>query len=114
MSYHSSKKIHQIPNRLQSLTFYSDIIATEPSDGDVNKMILGSFVESYDEEDCEESLTSQYHAHRFSDPAPQTINEVPHLNRAFTHPPIETPDQSTLTSQANPGSIRHGQSARIT
>jgi hypothetical protein len=29
----------------------SDIIDTEPSSGDVNKMLLGSFVEEYDEDD---------------------------------------------------------------
>jgi hypothetical protein len=35
---------------------YSDIIDTEPSSGDVNKMLLGSFVEEYDEDD-EESVS---------------------------------------------------------
>ncbi|KAL8946445.1 MAG: hypothetical protein Q9222_007160 [Ikaeria aurantiellina] len=33
-----------------------DIIDTEPSGGDVNKMLLGSFVEEYDEEDEEDQL----------------------------------------------------------
>lgn len=36
---------------------YSDIIDTEPSSGDVNKMLLGSFVEEYDEDDDEESVS---------------------------------------------------------
>jgi hypothetical protein len=34
---------------------HSDIIDTEPSSGDVNKMLLGSFVEEYDEDDEGES-----------------------------------------------------------
>jgi hypothetical protein len=33
---------------------HSDIIDTEPSNGDINKMLLGSFVEKYDQEDVVE------------------------------------------------------------
>lgn len=35
----------------------SDIIDTEPSSGDTNKMLLGSFVEAYDRKDEEDNYT---------------------------------------------------------
>jgi len=82
-------------------------------------MILGSFVESYDkeaddEENYEESYTSHHQAHRFSDPAPQSIHEIPYLNRAATHPPVVTPDQSSLMPQAYPSNVEDGRTGRIT
>jgi len=36
----------------------SDIIDTEPADGDVRKMLLGSFVEEFDEEDHEDPTST--------------------------------------------------------
>lgn len=48
----------RISKILRADDVFSDIIDTEPSSGDVNKMILGSFVEGWDKRDEEEGSVS--------------------------------------------------------
>jgi hypothetical protein len=103
---------------------HSDIIDHEPSCGDVNKMLLGSFVEEYDEDDEDGSpnwggtaqsmdspphslqrlaspvRTSPFQSFSLSDQAPQM--SLPTIN---THMPPTRPQtrQNTLSTSSSRG-----------
>ncbi|KAL9633797.1 MAG: hypothetical protein Q9204_003254 [Flavoplaca sp. TL-2023a] len=69
----------------------SDIIDTEPADGDVNKMLLGSFVEDYDDEDEDGQLEE------FETPIQQTASpgELPSVSSPPRSPYTESTNRPT-------------------
>ena len=85
---------------------FSDIIDTEPSWGDVNKMILGSFVEGWDKRDEEEASVSASVAHvedshepRFGSPT----SPFPPFYSPGTSPTQTFYNSTSPTSYAQPG-----------
>ncbi|KAL8846936.1 MAG: hypothetical protein Q9221_008004 [Calogaya cf. arnoldii] len=59
----------------------SDIIDTEPADGDVNKMLLGSFVEEYDDED-EDGQVEEFETPIQQTASPDQLSFVSSLSRS--------------------------------
>ncbi|KAI9776787.1 MAG: hypothetical protein M1816_005081 [Peltula sp. TS41687] len=76
-----------------------DIIDTEPSSGDVNKMLLGSFVEEYDEEGEDATVDPGYLMQRTE--SPEEIRELSSLTRNSTFQPFSPMDRNLDSSPPN-------------
>ncbi|KAL2059820.1 hypothetical protein VTL71DRAFT_10204 [Oculimacula yallundae] len=84
-----------------------DIIDTEHCRGDVNKMILGSFVECFDKENDngEDSSTEQSPS-----PPPQSSHSMSNSLSPNRHSPMSPIDGRQLSLQSSPESIDYGSS----
>ncbi|KAH9218138.1 hypothetical protein DL95DRAFT_521669 [Leptodontidium sp. 2 PMI_412] len=101
-------KLRQLDNNLFKWDGLEDIIDTEHSDGNVNKMILGSFVERFDMEndDGEDSNTEQTPS-----PPVQSPHSPYHGSSMDTTPqysPMSPTDGRPLSLQTSPENMTYG------
>ena len=85
-----------------------DIVDTENSQGDVNKMILGSFVECFDKEDDDEEVINEDRSPSPPEISPHSMSQMSSLDRTSRLPLMSHLDGQQLSLQTSPESIASG------